>query len=278
MSLVAESPSSKSRPAPAESRLAQSLKRFILHPRWLAFIGFVVIWQLYAVHRNTRVIPFPAKVADELWDILSSGLFIEHLAASSLRILIGFTCAMLLGTAIGILMGSRASWDEFFKDLVVLCLALPGLIYALMSVMVFGVSLAAPVTAITLCAFPFITVNISEGVRAIDKELLDMGRAYKVSQGKMVRRVVIPSLLPFIFAAIRVGFAISWKVNTLVEVFGAVNGAGYMIRASFLTFSTAGIIAWSLLFAGLMLVIEYGVLVPLERHFSRWRPEVEKVV
>lgn len=278
MGLVAETPSSRSRPAWVDSRLVQSLKRLILHPRWLAIIAIIVAWQLYAMYRSTRIIPFPAKVADEVFDILITGLFLEHLAASAIRILIGFTCAMLLGTAIGILMGSRASWDEFFKDLVVLGLALPGLLYALLSVMMFGVSLAAPVVAVAACAYPFVAVNINEGVRAIDKELLDMSRAYKVSQGKIVRRVIIPSLLPFIFAAIRVGFAISWKVNTLVEVFGAVNGAGFMIRASFLNFSTAGIIAWSLLFAGLMLVIEYGVLVPLERHFARWRPKVEKVI
>jgi NitT/TauT family transport system permease protein len=278
MSLAVETPSSRSRPAWADSRLVRSLKRFILHPRWLAITTLLVAWQLYAMYRSTRVIPFPAKVANEVWDILITGLFLEHLAASAVRILIGFACAMLLGTAIGILMGSRASWDEFFKDLVVLGLALPGLLYALLSVMLFGVSLAAPVVAIAACAYPFVVVNISEGVRAIDKELLDMSRAYKVSQGKTVRRVIIPSLLPFIFAAIRVGFAISWKVNTLVEVFGAVNGAGFMIRASFLNFSTAGIIAWSLLFAGLMLAIEYGVLLPLERYFARWRPKVEKVI
>lgn len=266
-------------PLPAwADRLVQSLKRNLLHPRWLAIIAFLIAWQLYAVYRNTRVIPVPAKVANEVWKILSTGIFLEHLAASMTRILIGFGVAMLLGTTVGILMGSRRSWDEFFKDLVVFGLALPGLIYALLSVMAFGVSLAAPVVAITGTSYPFVAVNISEGVKAIDKELLDMGRAYKVERGKMVRQVILPSLVPFIFAAIRTGFAISWKVNTLVEVFGAVNGAGFMIRASFLNFSTAGIIAWSLLFAGLMLIIEYGILLPLERHFARWRPKMEKVI
>ncbi|MEJ2555247.1 MAG: ABC transporter permease [Anaerolineae bacterium] len=266
-------------PLPAwADRVVQSLKRNLLHPRWLAIIAFLVTWQLYAVYRNTRVIPVPAKVANEVWKILSTGIFFEHLAASMTRILIGFGVAMLLGTTVGVLMGSRRSWDEFFKDLVVFGLALPGLIYALLSVMAFGVSLAAPVVAITGTSYPFVAVNISEGVKAIDKELLDMGRAYKVERGKMVRQVILPSLVPFIFAAIRTGFAISWKVNTLVEVFGAVNGAGFMIRASFLNFSTAGIIAWSLLFAGLMLIIEYGILLPLERHFARWRPKMEKVI
>ncbi|RPJ36168.1 MAG: ABC transporter permease [Planctomycetaceae bacterium] len=260
------------------SRGLAALKRFILNPRWLALLAILILWQVYAMVRDSRIIPFPADVAEDAWEILRTGLFIEHVAASSFRILVGFTCAMIVGTTVGVLMGSRRSWDEFFKDLVVFGLALPGLIYALLSVMVFGISLAAPVVAILGTAYPFVAVNVSEGVRSIDKELLDMGRAYKVGRGKVVRQIIMPSLLPFIFAAIRTGFAISWKVCTLVEVFGAVNGAGFMIRSSFLNFSTAGIIAWSLVFAGLMLVIEYGVLVPLERYFSRWRPKAQKVV
>jgi len=260
------------------NRGLDTLRRFVLNPRWLAILAILVLWQIYATVRNSRIIPFPADVAEDAWEILSTGLFIEHVAASGFRILVGFACAMIVGTTIGVLMGSRRSWDEFFKDLVVFGLALPGLIYALLSVMVFGISLAAPVVAILGTAYPFVAVNVSEGVRSIDKELLDMGRAYKVGRGKVVRQIIMPSLLPFIFAAVRTGFAISWKVCTLVEVFGAVNGAGFMIRSSFLNFSTSGIVAWSLVFAGLMLIIEYGVLVPLERYFSKWRPKVQKVV
>jgi NitT/TauT family transport system permease protein len=276
MSLAAAT-STPARPAWA-SRLAQSLKRNLLHPRWLAIVAILIVWQIYAVYRNSRVIPVPARVAREVWNILSTGLFFEHLAASTMRILAGFSIAVLLGMVVGILMGSRRSWDDFFKDLVVLGLALPGLIYALLSVMAFGISLAAPVVAITGTSYPFVAVNMAEGVRAIHKDLLDMSRAYRVKRGKVLRQVILPSLVPFIFAAIRTGFAIAWKVNTLVEVFGAVNGAGFMIRGSFLNFSTAGIIAWSLLFAGVMLIIEYGILLPLERYFGRWRPKMEKVI
>jgi NitT/TauT family transport system permease protein len=81
-----------------------------------------------------------------------------------------------------------------------------------------------------------------------------------------------------VLTAFRLGFSIAWKVTTLVELFGAVNGVGYQIRASFDAFSVPGIIAWALLFGGVMLAIEYGVLMPAERHFARWRPAVERVL
>jgi NitT/TauT family transport system permease protein len=260
------------------SRLAQSIKGFVLSPRWLFITLALLIWHNYAIFRASRLIPTPMKVATTMWHILESGIFLEQLAASMTRILIGFSLAMLVGTIVGILMGSRNSWDQFFKALVILGLALPGLIYALICVMFFGISILAPVTAILAGSYPFVVVNVREGVKALDKDILDMSRSYKISRGKVVRQVILPSLLPFILAAIRNGFAIAWKICTLVEVFGAVSGVGYMIKSSFDQFAVHGIVAWALLFGGVMLVIEYGLLVPAERYLARWRPAVRQVM
>jgi len=260
------------------SRIAQVLKGLVLSPRWLFLIVFILLWNTYAVHRQSRLIPTPLKVATTMWKILVSGEFFNQLAASMTRILIGFSLAMLVGIIIGILMGSRKSFDQFFKALVIMGLALPGLIYALICVMFFGISMLAPVTAILAGSYPFVVVNVAEGVKSLDKDLIDMGRAYKVGRGKIVRQVILPSLLPFILAAIRNGFAVAWKICTLVEVFGAVSGVGYMIKSSFDQYAVFGIIAWALLFGGVMLVIEYGLLVPAERYLARWRPKVKQVV
>lgn len=263
---------------PRASQFVNSLKNFLLSPRWLFILVVLVLWNTYAVHRASRLIPTPLKVGATMWRILTSGIFFEQLAASMTRILIGFSLAMIIGTIIGILMGSRKSWDQFFKALVILGLALPGLIYALICVMFFGISILAPVTAILAGSYPFVVVNVSEGVKALDKDLIDMSRSYKIGRGKMVRQVILPSLLPFILAAVRNSFAIAWKICTLVEVFGAVSGVGYMIKNSFDSFAVHGIIAWALLFGGVMLIIEYGLLVPAERYLARWRPKIKQVI
>jgi NitT/TauT family transport system permease protein len=260
------------------SSFSQALKDFLFSPRWLFLLVALVIWQTYAVYRQSRLIPTPVKVGVTMWQILTSGIFFEQLAASMTRILIGFSLAIVLGTIIGVLMGSRKSWDEFFKAMVILSLALPGLIYALICVMFFGISLLAPVTAILAGSYPFVVINVAEGVKSLDKDLIDMSRSYKVGRGKVLRQVILPSLLPFMLAAIRNGFAIAWKICTLVEVFGAVSGVGYMIKNSFDQYAVFGIVAWALLFGGVMLLIEYGLLVPVERYLARWRPKVKQVI
>lgn len=254
------------------------LKESVFSYRWLALICVLGIWQGIAVVIDIGLLPTPTQVIVAGWGLVTSGLFFQELGSSMIRILIGFGTALLTGIVVGILMGARRFWDEFFQDIVVLGLSLPGLIYALMCVMIFGLGLLAPVIAILLAAYPFVAVNIREGVKAIDKDLLDMSRAYLVDRWRVIRQIILPSLLPFILAATRVGFTIAWKVAVLTEVFGSASGIGYQLRYNFQLFSMRNMVAWALLFGAVMLVIEYAILVPIENHFARWRPKVKEVI
>ncbi|RPI34339.1 MAG: ABC transporter permease, partial [Chloroflexota bacterium] len=260
------------------ARFVQSVKENVISLRWVTLIVILLLWQVAATLSDTGLIPTPARVGAVIWEALSTGLFFRHLAISLVRILSGFGAAMLVGTILGVLMGSARFWDEFFQDIVIIGLSLPALVYALLSVVVFGLSLAAPIVAISAASFPFVAVNIREGVRTLDKDLIDMSRSYKVGRSRLVTQVILPSLVPFFLAAIRVGFTIAWKVAVLTEVVGATSGIGYMINIHFDSFSVRGIIAWALMFGGVMLVIEYLILAPAERYFARWRPQVKQVI
>jgi NitT/TauT family transport system permease protein len=263
----------------ASKRFTRSLKGIIFHKGWLAILTVLVIWQIISFFLGGRgLVPSPARTAATMWEVIANGEFFIQLGDSLARLLIGFFLAMSLGMVVGVLSGSRWFWNEFFKDIVILGLALPGLVYALLSVVIFGTKLLAPVMAILFASYPFIAVNIREGVKALDKDMLDMTKAYKIGKWKVLRHVILPALLPHILAAIRTGFTIAWKASILTEVFGATSGIGYMIRFNFQMFAVRGILGWSLLFGGVMLLIEYGILVPAERHFARWRPHLSQVV
>jgi NitT/TauT family transport system permease protein len=277
MSLVADTSAPVSQPTWA-GQLTESLRRTFLHRRWVTFIVIGAVWQATAIIANIGLFPTPITVIAASWNYVVTGLFFSELGISMLRIILGFCAALLVGIIVGILMGSRRFWDEFFQDFVILGLSLPGLIYALLCVMVFGLGLTAPVMAIILATYPFVAVNIREGVKAIDKELLDMSRVYSVDRWRLVRQLILPSLLPFVLAAIRVGFTVAWKVSVLTEVFGGDSGIGYQIRVDFASFKMRGVLGWAVLFGMVMLAIEYGLLVPAEQHFARWRAKVKEVI
>ena len=264
---------------PNKTNLIRSfLQGFFFNRRWITFVVLILCWHFFVLAVDIDLLPTPGRVLESLREIMRSGIFFGQLGDSMVRIGLGFSLALTLGIITGVLMGSRDFWNKFFQDLIVLGLSLPGLVYALLSVMIFGIGLTAPVAAITAASLPFIAVNVREGVRSIDKDLLDMCRVYKIDRVRLIRQIVLPTLIPFIMAASRIGFTVAWKVAVLTEVFGASTGIGYQMRYQFQIFSVRGIVAWALLFGLVMLVIEYGALIPMERYFNRWRPTIEKVV
>jgi NitT/TauT family transport system permease protein len=108
-------------------------------------------------------------------------------------------------------------------------------------------------------------------VHGVDKRLVDMSIAYGRSESQVFRHVTVPSVLPYIFAGVRLSFSLAWKVGTLTEVFGSSKGIGFQIRRNYQLFNMPGVIAWVLLFVVFMLLLERFVLVRLERKLFAWR-------
>ena len=119
-----------------------------------------------------------------------------------------------------------------------------------------------------------ITVNIWEGAKAIDKELLEMGIAFKADRGMIVKDIILPQLVPYLFASIRYGFALAWKMVVVAEMLGQNKGIGFMMNYSFGVFSMEGVLAWTIAFTMVMIILEYAIFRLLERRATRWRPVV----
>jgi len=247
--------------------------RSLLGWRLGGYLVLVGAWQLLSAFVfEPYILPAPTAVLSEMWEILNRGDFLPNFWATTRHLAIGFVLAYLVGTTVGILMGRSAYWDGFFRDYVMLTLTTPGLVFALICVMLFGLSTAAPIVAIVLTSFPHVTVNVVEGVRAIPRDLVDMATAYGVPRRTVLRDVIVPAVAPFLFVAVRYGFAIAWKITALTELFGGREGVGVQIRVKFELFNMAGVIGWAFFLIGLALITERLILQRVERHFFRWRP------
>jgi NitT/TauT family transport system permease protein len=243
-----------------------------LRSRLLAYGVLMLGWQALSTFVFPPfILPSPLVVLQEMADIVASGVLWEHFLTTLIRLAIGFAIAFVLGAAIGIAMGRSAYWREFFGDYIMLTLTTPGLVFALICAMVFGLSPLGPIVAIILTALPHVTVNVHEGVRAIPRELLDMATVYNVNPRARLRHVLIPAVAPYLFTAVRYGFAIAWKITALTELFGSSAGVGFQIRTEYLVFSMRGVLAWTLFLVAFALIIERFVLVRMERDFFRWR-------
>lgn len=245
-----------------------------LVPPVLAFGSVFIIWLLlYLIF--PRLLPGPVSTFTEAIRLLEDGTFFFHMFQSLRRVFVGATIAMFFSVAVGIYMGTVITGERFFQPLVVVGLTIPGLMWALIAVMLFGINEIAPYFAVAVTIFPMLVINIWAGVKALDKELIDMSHVFHFTPWMKISQVIIPQLVPNIFAATRYGLGLAWKVVVVVEMFGTSNGVGYQVMKAYQVFNMEDVIAWTLTFVAAMIVIEYVIINYAERRLTAWRPKID---
>ncbi len=222
---------------------------------------------------DENLLPGPLRIVETFPDIVASGRFFTSFGATLTRIGVGFGIALILGTAIGLL--TQIKWFEnFFRDFQTVGLTAPGLVWALVGLIIWGFKPMGWIFPIVMVTFALVSVNIAEGVRSLPKDLIDMAKAFGTPQLRRQREIVIPHLAPFIFTAIRFGFSIGWKVTVLTEVFSSNEGIGFEMRVASQLFRLDEFFTWVLSFFVFALFLEKVVLQYFERRFFHWRQEV----
>ncbi len=247
---------------------------FIYRPFVLALLSislFFTLWYAIAAYLNTSTLPTPWIVLNVLIDEISTGQLPFHLGKTMQRLLISFSIAMLLGCAIGILLGRHKPLDYFFDNWLVIFLNIPALVTIILCYVWFGLVESAAILAVVINKLPNVIVTIREGTRALDTELLDMAKCYRFSKSKTLRHVIWPQLHPFVMAATRSGLALIWKIVLVVEMLGRSDGMGYQLHLFFQLFDVASILAYTIAFVTLIQGIELLILKPLDKRAQRWR-------
>jgi NitT/TauT family transport system permease protein len=139
----------------------------------------------------------------------------------------------------------------------------------------FGLNDSAAVIAIGITAFPAVAINMWQGVKDIDMQLIAMGKAFRLPTRDLIRKIVLPQTVPYVLAATRYALGISWKIATTVELIGMSSGVGYMLHYWFGLFSMTQVFAWTLTFVIVLLFIEYVLINPFEKRATAWRPAVQ---
>jgi ABC-type nitrate/sulfonate/bicarbonate transport system permease component len=257
------------------------LARALLTPRAARITApllFLVAWQLIVPLIPSRILPMPAEVFEEMWEQLVDGAVFEAFGVSLLRLAIGFSIALGIGTVIGLVMGLSARIEALLHDFVVVGLTFPYLIWGLLVAMWFGFGSKGPIIVVTIAALPYVIINASEGVRDVPKDLRDMASAYDVPRARALRHLILPSLMPFFFASLRYGLANGWKGLVLAEVFASTSGAGYHITEMRDYGNFAGVVGFAVYFAAFSIVVERLVFGRMSTHVFRWRPTVARAV
>lgn len=239
---------------------------------FLSLAGLLLMWVLAAhLTDDAQILPTPWQLVPPLRQELASGELVAHLGATLLRVIWAFTLAMSLGTVLGLAMGRSARLNSWLDPWLVVFLNLPALVLIVLCYLWIGLTEAAAITAVTLNKVPNVAVVIREGARALDPDLNAMSKIYRMSWRRHMQHVIFPQLAPFVAAAARSGLAVIWKIVLVVEFLGRSSGIGFQIHLYFQLFDVAMVLVYAFSFICVMLLVEWFLLQPFERHVARWR-------
>lgn len=266
-------------PAAPDGSLA-AIGRFLrsdLFARLASYLFLLVAWQLVALYEDR--FPGPAEVFGFLWIEVTGGRhggivrgeFFEHFAATLPRFSLGIAISMVLGVMTGVVIGGSKFAEALLKDTLLVLVALPAIIWAFLTQMWLGLGDDAVVITTFLSAFPFMAVNVVQGIQAIPRDLRRMSGAYHVSRYRRLRHMQIPAVTGYLFAGFRFAVIIGWNAVLLGEWFSASEGVGWRSRYWYDANRYKGFVGWVILFIAFIVLLDRLVLVRLQRRAFRWR-------
>ena len=238
----------------------------------VSIFALLVVWHLAAwLADSPRRLPSPAAVLVAMTQLTLSGELLYHLGVTLWRVAASFVIAMLIGTALGVAMGRAPLFDRLAHPWLVFFLNIPALVTIVLAYIWIGLVETAVIVAVAANKIPNVMVTLREGARALDRNLLEMAWVFRIGRRRTLQYVVLPQLYPYIAAAARSGLALIWKIVLVTELLGRSNGVGFEIGLYFQLFDVTGILAYTVAFVIVIQMIEWTLLLPLERHVGRWR-------
>lgn len=258
------------------SRAAPQGRGAALIPALVSLAVFVGLWAVLAAMIATpNTFPGPARVWEVLGDEARSGRLFYSIGVTLLRVIAAFVIAMAIGVAVGLVLGRSQSADRWVNPWLVILVNLPALVVTVLCYVWIGLNELAAIAAVVINKVPLVTVMVREGARALRPDLDDLAKAFRIPPGDRLRHVILPQMAPYIAGAARAGISLIWKIVLVVEFLGRSSGVGFQIHLNFQMFRVAHILAYAFGFIVVMLLIEYLILRPWERHASRWRQDAD---
>lgn len=239
----------------------------------LSAVLLIALWQVVSMRVGSTVLPRPIQSIGAIGDAIEAGYLWSDMRITAVRIAGAFALALSLAITFGVTLGMSKLATKLFGNWVTIAASIPSLLYIVIAYLWVGLNDRAAIIGGALVVLPTITFNIWQGMKSLDPELSEMSRAFGVNRRTTIAKVLLPQTLPFIFAASRLGLALTWKIMIFVELLGRSSGVGYRIQYWYNLFNMERVLAAAIPFILVMLTLEFAVLRPLERHLFRWKRE-----
>jgi ABC-type nitrate/sulfonate/bicarbonate transport system permease component len=217
----------------------------------------------------------PSKIALTFLDLVAKGELQGHLYVSTVEFLAGLVIAVVVGLSLGTAVGRSPAVNALLDPFITAFNATPRLVFVPLIQLWMGIGMW-PVTVIVFIGalFPLL-INTSEGVKNVDRVLVNVVRSFGANEWQIMKMVVLPNSLPYVIAGLRLAVGRAILGVVVGEIFGASKGLGAMIAMAAGSYSSNVVFVGVVLFMAISLILTMAVKV-VESRLSRWRPEAVK--
>ena len=195
---------------------------------------------------------------------------------STWRALLGFAIGGGLGFAPGMANGLSSLSETLLDSTLQMIRNIPHLSLIPLVILWFGIDEEARLFLVALGVFFPMYVNTLHGVRSVDRQLTEMGRAYGMSETRLFSRIVLPGALPSVFVGLRYGLGIMWLTLIVAETISASSGIGYLAMNA-REFMLVDVVVFAILVYAALGKLADSIARLLERVCLRWNPAYAKV-
>ncbi len=222
-----------------------------------ALLFWTGVWYLAALAlNNPLLLPTPVQVLRCLGSMMVTTAFWQTAAVSIGRILLGVVCAIGLGTVLAVLTAGSRLLNMLIAPAMTAMQATPVASFAIL-VLIWLDRDYVPVLICAMMGLPIVWNSVSSGIRVTDSQLLEMAKVYRLPRSHTLRRIWIPSVMPFFRTACSSALGLGWKAGIAAEVLTVPkHSIGRMISESKLYLMTEELFAWTLAVIVLSLLLQ----------------------
>jgi sulfonate transport system permease protein len=227
-------------------------------------VTLAIGWELAVKYglAQGRLMPPPSRLFRTLYELAITGELFRHIGATLARVGAGFFFGVITGTLVGAIAGASRFTREIIDPSLQGLRAVPSIAWVPLFILWLGIFEESKIALIAVgCFFP-IYLGVLGAIQSVDRKIVEVGRIFRLSTTALVRRILLPAILPAYVVSLRQGLGLGWMFVVAAEFMGASEGLGYLlvdgqqlgkpdqILAAILTFAVLGKITDAILAAG----------------------------
>jgi sulfonate transport system permease protein len=221
---ISEPAIAQSEPKPL-ARLIKPALGFVLP------VGLAIVWELAvrAGFSDGRLVPPPSRIWATLVELAAAGELQRHILVTTSRVAAGFAVGVIAGTLLGAITGYSQVLRRLLDPSLQALRSIPSIAWVPLFILWLGIFESSKITLIAVGVFFPVYLGVMGAVVSVDRKIVEVGRVFRLSGVQMIRRILLPAVLPAYVIALRSGLGLGWMFVVAAELLGASEGLGYLL-------------------------------------------------